>query len=180
MLHCSFIVVGGPAGSQALLMNRASPRTSRWQVPSSTKSHFSSDSSGRRRAQQKAPAAAGGGGPSFVARRAHNRGAERAAARAVHRIAGYYDALEEKESKVSTSCARRRELRTTTETMTKQQQHRSEAPNSSCQGTTGNWQFRTREENRGRFRLSFLVAVFAAFLCCCFALYGRTFLSLGH
>ena len=175
-------MVGGPAWKPSIIDEQSKP--SHVKMAGSfplTKRHFSSTTrSGRGGVRNKKRRQQQEGGWTFVRRSARSTKKKSnaapnkcAAARAVHRIAGYYDALEEKENqKVSTSCVAAAGAADNDGDDDEAAAAPSEAPNSSCQGTTETSSNSVPERKTGAaFRLSFggslrslLVLLFALLL----------------
>ena len=175
-------MVGGPAWKPSIIDEQSKP--SHVKMAGSfplTKSHFSSTTrSGRGGVRNKKRRQQQEGGWTFVRRSARstnkkNNAAPKkcAVARAVNRIAGYYDALEEKENqKVSTSCVAAAGAADNDGDDDEAAAAPSEAPNSSCQGTTETSSNSVPERKTGAaFRLFFggslrslLVLLFALLL----------------
>ena len=175
-------MVGGPAWKPSIIDEQSKPSHVKMAGSSPlTKSHFSSTTrSGRGGVRNKKRRQQQEGGWTFVRRSARSTKKKSnaapkkcAAARAVHRIAGYYDALEEKENqKVSTSCVAAAGAADNDGDDDEAAAAPSEAPNSSCQGTTETSSNSVPERKTGAaFRLSFggslrglLVLLFALLL----------------
>ena len=175
-------MVGGPAWKPSIIDEQSKPSHVKMAGSSPlTKSHFSSTTrSGRGGVRNKKRRQQQEGGWTFVRRSARSTKKKSnaapkkcAAARAVHRIAGYYDALEEKENqKVSTSCVAAAGAADNDGDDDEAAAAPSEAPNSSCQGTTETSSNSVPERKTGAaFRLFFggslrslLVLLFALLL----------------